>query len=246
MKENGILSFILPKNFLNSLYYDKTRKYINENCKILHLVECNDKYIETKQQTVIFIIRKIKSSNKKFILSKQGYTIFGEPTIISNLNKLYVNSNSLSELGFNVSVGNVVWNQHKSILTNDTTKTRLIYSSDIIDNNLSIVKYKNEKKKNYINKKGINTPMLLINRGYGVGNYNFNYCLMKEGFEYLVENHLICITNNNTMSNVELISLYEKIIKSFENEKTKEFIKLYFGNNAINTTEINYMLPIFI
>jgi len=246
LKENGILSFILPKNFLNSLYYDKTRKYINENCKILHLVECNDKYIETKQQTVIFIIRKIKSSNKKFILSKQGYTIFGEPTIISNLNKLYVNSNSLSELGFNVSVGNVVWNQHKSILTNDTTKTRLIYSSDIIDNNLSIVKYKNEKKKNYINKKGINTPMLLINRGYGVGNYNFNYCLMKGGFEYLVENHLICITNNNTMSNAELISLYEKIIKSFENEKTKEFIKLYFGNNAINTTEINYMLPIFI
>ena len=67
----------LPKNFLNSLYYDKTRKYINENCKILHLIECNDKYIETKQQTVIFIIRKIKSSNKKFILSKQGYTIFG-------------------------------------------------------------------------------------------------------------------------------------------------------------------------
>ena len=48
------------------------------------------------------------------------------------------------------------------------------------------------------------------------------------------------------MSNAELISLYEKIIKSFENEKTKEFIKLYFGNNAINTTEINYMLPIFI
>ena len=43
-----------------------------------------------------------------------------------------------------------------------------------------------------------------------------------------------------------LIILYEKIIKSFENEKTKEFINLYFGNNAINTTEINYMLPIFI
>ena len=88
--------------------------------------------------------------------------------------------------------------------------------------------------------------MLLINRGYGVGNYSFNYCLIKGGFEYLVENHLICIANNNTMSNAELISLYEKIIKSFENEKTKEFIKLYFGNNAINTTEINYMLPIFI
>ena len=194
----------------------------------------------------MLIIQKIKGVNKKFILSKQDYTIFGEPSIISKLNKLYINSKSLSELGFKVSVGNVVWNQHKAILTNDTTKTRLIYSSDIIDNNLSIVTYKNEKKKNYINKKGINKHMLLINRGYGVGNYNFNYCLIKGGFEYLVENHLICITNNNVISDIELISLYEKIIKSFENEKTKEFIKLYFGNNAINTTEINYMLPIFI
>ena len=246
LNNKGILSFILPKNFLNSLYYDKTRSYINTHCKILHLIECNDKYIETQQQTVLLIIQKIKCSNKKFILSKQGHTVFGEPTIISKLNKLYINSNSLSELGFKVSVGNIVWNQHKPILTNDTTKTRLIYSSDIIDNNLSIVKYKNEKKKNYINKKGIDKPMLLINRGYGVGNYSFNYCLIKGGFEYLVENHLICIANNNTMSNAELISLYEKIIKSFENEKTKEFIKLYFGNNAINTTEINYMLPIFI
>jgi tRNA1(Val) A37 N6-methylase TrmN6 len=246
LNNKGILSFILPKNFLNSLYYDKTRRYINEHCKILHLIECNDKYIETQQQTVMLIIQKIKGTNKTFILSKQGYTIFGEPTIISNLNKLYINSKSLSELGFKVSVGNVVWNQHKSILTNDTTKTRLIYSSDIIDNNLSIVTYKNEKKKNYINKKGIAKPMLLINRGYGVGNYSFNYCLIKGGFEYLVENHLICITSNNVLSDVELISLYEKIIKSFENEKTKEFIKLYFGNNAINTTEINYMLPIFI
>jgi len=246
LNNKGILSFILPKNFLNSLYYDKTRRYINKHCKILHLIECNDKYIETQQQTVMLIIQKIKGVNKKFILSKQDYTVFGEPSIISKLNKLYINSTSLYELGFKVTVGNVVWNQHKTILTNDTTKTRLIYSSDIIDNNLSIVTYKNEKKKNYINKKGIDKPMLLINRGYGVGNYNFNYCLIKGGFEYLIENHLICITNNNVISDVELISLYEKIIKSFENEKTKEFIKLYFGNNAINTTEINYMLPIFI
>ena len=53
LNNKGILSFILPKNFLNSLYYDKTRRYINEHCKILHLIECNDKYIETQQQTVM-------------------------------------------------------------------------------------------------------------------------------------------------------------------------------------------------
>ena len=37
-------------------------------------------------------------------------------------------------------------------------------------------KYKNDKKKNYIDKEGIKGPMLILNRGYGVGSYKFNYC----------------------------------------------------------------------
>ena len=39
--------------------------------------------------------------------------------------------------------------------------------------------------------------------------------------------------------------MYNNIIKSLQNEKTIEFIKLYFGNNAINTTELCEILPIY-
>ena len=38
---------------------------------------------------------------------------------------------------------------------------------------------------------------------------------------------------------------YSKIVKSFENEKTKEFIKYYFANNGINTVELQNILPIY-
>ena len=63
------------------------------------------------------------------------------------IKKLYKNSNSLSELGFKVSVGNVVWNQCKDLLTDDESKTRLIYSSNI-ENNILIKKtYSNHDKK---------------------------------------------------------------------------------------------------
>ena len=55
LNDNGILSFVLPKSFLNCLYYDKTRKYISNNFKILQILECNDDYIETKQATTIII-----------------------------------------------------------------------------------------------------------------------------------------------------------------------------------------------
>lgn len=255
LNDNGILSFILPKNFLNCLYYDKTRNYISQHFQILNIVESTDKFIDTQQETIILIIRKLpvktNIDNTKYILSIHSYTIFivENNNNMNNIIKLYEKSKTLMELGFTVSVGNVVWNQCKDILTDDATKTRLIYCSDIVNNKLSIKAYKNGDKKNYIDKPGTKRPMIVINRGYGVGEYKFNYCLIKDASEYLVENHLICIEYNNKESNninkTELIKMYEKVIKSLKDERTQEFIKLYFGNNAINTTELNYILPIY-
>ena len=78
LNDNGILSFILPKNFLNCLYYDKTRKYIGKHFQILNIIECNnDKYIETQQDTIILIIQKTRTCNNSgFILEIKNYTIF--------------------------------------------------------------------------------------------------------------------------------------------------------------------------
>lgn len=250
LNNNGILSFILPKSFLNCLYYDKTRKYIINNFKIIDIIDCEDNYIETKQQTIIFILQKTSSTdfkklNNKFVLNNNKYTIYSLKENIKKLNLLYENSSTLSKLDFKVNVGNIVWNQCKKELTNDTSKTLLIYSSDIKKQKLDIQKYSNLDKKNYINKKGNNDLILVINRGYGVGNYNFDYCLIDVDFDYLVENHLICIKYTKTIKKKELKVLYDKIIKSFNNKKTQEFIKLYFGNNAINTTELCEILPIY-
>jgi hypothetical protein len=246
LNTNGILSFILPKSFLNCLYYDKTRKYLNE-FQILHIVECNGEYIDTEQETILIVIQKVDSkSNDKYCLSND-YTIFGTPDSIVKLTELYNGSTTLSKMGFTVTVGTVVWNQVKNHLT-DNKKTLLIYSSDIKNKELLIKKYSNEEKKNYINKKGDTEPLLVINRGYGVGKYDFEYCLINrdKDIEYLIENHLICIKYKNRIDKKELICLYDKIIQSFENKKTEDFIKLYFGNNAINTTELCEMLPIYI
>ena len=247
LNDDGILSFILPKNFLNCLYYDKTRKYIGKHFQILNIVECDDdKYIETKQHTIILIIQKNRTrNNTAFILEINNYTIFAIQENSKIIKKLYKNSKSLLELGFKVSVGNVVWNQCRDLLTDDESKTRLIYSSDIENNTLIKKKYSNDDKKNFINKKGINRPMIVINRGYGVGKYKFNYCLIDEKNEYLIENHLICIEYNTELTYDTLIILYKKILLSFNDKRTIEFITIYFGNNAINTTELNNILPIY-
>jgi len=250
LNENGVLSFILPVNFLNCLYYNKTREYILQYYKIIHISYCSNDYIDTSQETIIFIIQKNNdnnnNNNNKFIINNNtSYTIFGIPENVTKINSLYNNSTTLQKIGFKVNVGNIVWNQCKDILTNDNSKTLLIYSSDIKSKKLNIQTYYNESKKNYIDKKGDNGLLLVINRGYGKGCYNFEYCLIEIENDYLVENHLICIKYTKTISKKELKILYKKIIKSFDNDKTKKFVKLYFGNNAINTTELYEILPIY-
>jgi hypothetical protein len=246
LNKQGILSFVLPKNFLSCLYYEKTRKHIYENYQILQIVECKEKYLETTQETILFMIQKRDTiDNSRFVCNIYHYIVFSLEENIIKLKELYKKSNSLDELGFKVSVGNVVWNQCKDILTDDDTKTRLIYSSDIIGDNVVLKKYSNTSKKNFINKKGITKPMIVLNRGYGVGKYHFEYCLIDQSKEYLIENHLICIEYKEDLPQEQLIELYKKILLSFQDKKTIEFIDLYFGNNAINTTELNYVLPIY-
>lgn len=247
LNTNGILSFILPKSFLNCLYYDKTRKYLNM-FQILYIIECSNEYMDTEQETILLIVQKsVKKDNQSHCLSYSDYTIFGTPVTIVKLTELYNGSTTLNNMGFTVTVGTVVWNQVKNDLTTEK-KTLLIYSSDIKNKELVTKKYSNQAKKNYINKKGDTEPVLVINRGYGVGKYNFEYCLINrdKDIEYLIENHLICIKYKEDENKKELICLYDKIIQSFENKKTEEFIQLYFGNNAINTTELCEMLPIYI
>ena len=268
LSANGILAFVLPNSFLNCIYYDKTRKHIKERYKIIDILECADDYIDTKQKTIILIVKNGESNinNDAYFISKNNYTILGTPSNIETLKSFYNNSKTLKELDFKVNVGNVVWNQIKTQLTNDLTSERdnkkvkntlLIYSSYINSNNksrtknkkLDIKKHSNTDKKNYIDnsfkKKGDTGPLLVINRGYGVGTYSFDYCLVNRDDPYLIENHLICVKYTKQIDKSVLIKLYEKIMESFDNEKTKKFIELYFSNNAINTTELCEILPIY-
>lgn len=263
LADDGILCFILPKSFLNCLYYNKTRKHIYDNYTILSIEECEDDYIDTEQQTIIFVIQNkaaeaVAANNKKYRLDNisDNYTIFGTCEVITRINELCIHATTLNALGFKVSVGNIVWNENKDLLTDDTQKTRLIYSSDIKNNTLSVRQYANNKKKNYINKSGFNEPLLVVNRGYGVGNYNFEYSLINcvpdtvpdYIREYLIENHLICIRYEGVEveGEQEKIDKYIQIYTSFSDERTQEFIRLYFGNNAINTAELSHILPIYV
>lgn len=249
LEKDGILAFVLPKNFINCLYYSLLRHHIYEKYKIIDIIHCDaNLFMETAQDTIIFILQNTtppEGHNDQFTMNASTTTLFNSISNTQRLKELYEGSKTLSQLGFDVSVGTVVWNQVKDSLTDDKDQTRLIYSGDIKNNILVQTQYKDPKKKNYIRKEGANGLTMVLNRGYGKGKYVFSYGLIDTKGPYLIENHLINIRYNKDISKKELMKKYKSLIKSFGDERTKEFVELYFGNNAINTTELKTILPIY-
>jgi hypothetical protein len=250
LSDNGIMAFIIPNSFLNSYYYSSIREHLIQNGNILNIIdfEKDNKFIDTQQTTIGLIFQK---TNNKTI-SPYSLKIENNYIFTGNLLKLHTifeGSTTLQKLGLNVKTGNIVWNEKKELLTNDNTKTMLIYNSNITKNNeLNIMEFSNKDKKQYINLTGSIEPIIVVNRGNGNSKYKLNYSIIELNKPYLVENHLNIIypTNKTLYSSIELLNLYNKILISFQNPKTLLFIKEFLGNNSLSKTELLTIFPIFI
>ena len=249
LEKDGILAFVLPKNFVNCLYYSLLRHHIYEKYKIIDIIHCDGNlFMGTAQDTIIFIVQNTTppdNHNDQFTMNASTTTLFNSVSNTQRIKELSEGSKTLSELGFDLNIGTVVWNQHKDILTTDKDQTRLIYSGDIKNNKVILTQYKNPEKKNYIRKDGNTGVTMVLNRGYGKGKYSFSYGIVDLNVPYLIENHLINIRYNKDIPKKELMKKYKSLITSFTDKRTNEFVELYFGNNAINITELKTILPIY-
>lgn len=230
LRSNGILSFVLPLNFTNSLWYEHIRLHIRDHYTVINITQFDSPdFIDTKQNVILLTVRKEPGDNEGYFFK----SAIGTKDNIAQLKTITRNSCTIESLGgHTVSVGSVVWNNERDLLTDDPGATRLVYSGDIVGNTLSLTKYKS--KKNYIDKPGFDENALIVNRGYGSGTYKFKYCRV-DG-TYLFENHLLVI--RGTKLGV--------IMKSFEDPRTQRFVDLYFGNNAMTATELFTIFPIFL
>ncbi len=257
LKDNGILGFILPKSILNSSYYRKTRAYIYMNYELLEIIDYGKMtFDDTSQETVGIIIRKnilenrnMENSNK-YIFEINKNIFF--TTQKMKLEKLYEKSSTLDQLGFSVKTGNVVWNQHKDKVTNNSDKTLLLYNTNIQKNKIVIKKFNNNEKGQYIdfNENIQELPILVINRGNGNSKYKLNYAYIDEevlekiGIKNIcVENHLNVIyydKKDKTKDEIKYIMM--KICEKLDN--SEEWCNVFLGNNGFSKTELQYYFPI--
>ena len=249
LKHNGILALIIPKSFLNSIYYSKIRNYIKQTCTILKIDDYKDmnNFIDTEQSTFGLVLRKNNLYKEN---TECSYSIILNDNYIftdnsSKLKELFQGSTTLKNMGFKVRTGQIVWNEHKEELTDDEENTILVYNSNISnDNKFELKQFKNNEKKQYINYGGKIDPILVVNRGNGNSAYKLNYAIVDKG-PFLIENHLNEIYCSKKMDRKKLLDIYNKIIISFKNKKTQDFINLFLGNNGLSKTELETIFPIY-
>jgi len=249
LKPGGILALIIPNSFLNSLYYSKIRNYIKDTCTIVKIDDYSKQndFMDTDQSTFGLVLQKnmipIKASECKYSMLMNGNYVFTIDSI--KLNEIFDKSTTIEKMGLKVRTGQIVWNEVKEDLTDDEDETLLIYNTNISkDNKLELKSFKNDKKKQYIKRNGRIDPVLVVNRGNGNSAYKLTYTIIKQN-RFLIENHLNEIYSPKKMNEEELIKIYEKIIKSFKNPKTKKFIEIFLGNNSLSKTELETIFPIY-
>lgn len=251
LKQNGIMAFVIPNSFLNSSYYGAVRNHIANNFTIIDIIDFsnNNTFLETQQKVIGLVIKNCHSQddNKSFAVKINDNYIFSLKAM--TLRKLLSKSTTLKKLGCQVKTGNVVWNQHKDLLSDNVKFPMLIYNTNISSKHKIVKKdFKNGEKKQYINMKGNNDIVVVVNRGNGNSSYKFSYALVdpkqfKKG--YLVENHLNVIYRSKSKKTDDR-KLFDKIIKSFENKDTQLFIELFSGNGGLSKTELESIFPIFL
>lgn len=254
LKIGGILAFIIPKSFLNSVYYANIRNYIKRTCVILSIedYESLNDFLETEQSTFGLILKKLENEKDEvdiddceFSLRINGNYIFTPNSVV--LKSYFENSTTLEKIGLSVKTGSIVWNEKKDLLTPNDTSTILLYNTNVTnDNKIKLTTFKNDEKYQYIDVEGSTDPIIVVNRGNGNSSYKFKYALVDKLMPFVVENHLNVIYSQNAIEKKELIKLYKKIIQSFENPKTMEFIQMFFGNNGLSKTELETILPIYL
>ena len=257
LKPNGQLIFIIPKTILSGKYFCKLRNFIHKHCNILDIVKFdNNKLFKKALQSVIILKLQLCPFNTSLVRQNYTLNINNELYFVKDSTQLHQNicSTSISKLNCTVKTGNIVWNQHKELLSDIKTEStlQLIMAVNIKNEKLVLIQNKNtdtvkvKLKKQFITRNDLNKhlvisgPYILINRIVGLDPPKLNIFFEKNNNDEskcFVENHVNFIKGN--------IDNLTTIYNSLKNPKTITFIKELIGNTQLSQYELENIIPIF-
>jgi hypothetical protein len=226
LNEDGIIAYLLPSAILTSPTYKGIRKTIYENYNVEYIKEdVNFKDVAIK--VCLLVIRKTKNTGKYFYLNNDNYFL------MENYSK-FKESITLKDIDFKVSIGEIVWNQEKELVTDDKSENMLIYSDNIAYDSLDTAAFRKGRKR-FIKDKKVKYKNCIIFPRTVSKKIKFYY--VEDNENKVFENHVLVMTHSDkTKLDIFYSRLkngdYDELLHSFFNSSnlTKgELLSLPFG-----------------
>ena len=246
LRVGGTLAFVVPPSMNAGAYFTSLRNYLTTDNHVISLKVFHEStHFDDAQTSVqVIVIRKGPgTSSNVFLAGSRDNTslIFSENP--EELEEIYSKGVSLYSLGYEAVTGSTVWNQNKSILSNERggSTIPLIYARNLVGGR--IVLSADERRPQYIKQaKGLCGPAILVNRIIGgVGAGSINAAVVPSGYIYTAENHLNVIRPRAGITQVISIEELFNIIKLPE---TTRRARLVTGNTQLSAREWTHMLPL--
>ena len=219
LNDDGIIAFLLPSSILTSPIYKKIRLEIFNNYTIEFLKEDVD-FPDVAINVSLIILRKINGHKKYFFVNEDNYFIMEN---WDNFSK----TKTIKDFGFKVSIGEVVWNQNKKLLTSDTNHNLLVYSSNIIKDGLDLSPSRG--RLGHIQMNTIRHKNCIIFPRTVSKSLKFHF--VKGNQNMIFENHVLVLTNPDE-------ELLEKFYQKLVQGNYDILLKSFFNSSNLTKSEL--------
>jgi adenine-specific DNA-methyltransferase len=247
LKNGGYLAFIVPPSMNNGAYFAKLRNFIIANCNIEFLsVQQAPTLFNDALQSVMLLILKKGPSAGNYIFKKNGITIFSEEK--EYLENIFKTSVTLSDLGYRVKTGKLVWNQNKDLLT-DIRKgsVPLIWSHNITKKGIKLNNHRNKPQfaKTNLYEQG---PVIVTNRIIGQPHKgSLRAAVVPKGMKFIAENHVNVIYPPDKQIRINFVNKETSIgslVKQLNSSNNSKILFRLTGNTQISKNELEKLFPV--
>lgn len=253
LKPNGIMAYIVPPSMNAGAYFKHLRKFILENTTIknIKIIRNNTHFKNALTSVQVIILQKTLDPNpseNSFIIDFNKYNKYKNQPIIFTDNKKLIektwkNKKSIYDYGYEVSTGQIAWNEYKNVLSNNTKDIILYYSKDITSQNIIELNEKlNDKRYIKTHKEPLTGESILVNRIVGsLDNPKLKIAKINS-IKYFAENHVNVITpRKNITPLISLDELYQRLTKY---DNLSQYLQSITGNTQISAKELMFLIPV--
>lgn len=218
VKNDGIIAFLLPSSILTSPVYKHIRKKIHDEFVIEHLIE-DVKFEGVMLKVCLLVIRKGVGEKKYFKPNDDNYFILTDYV-------QFEGTTTLKDKGFNVNIGDVIWNNNVDKLSDNFNDKVLVYSHNIKNDELQL---DNNKRPQYINGVDVRFDNCIVLPRTITKKIRFHF--IENNDRYVFENHVLVISHPD----VKLLKeLYGKLKGGYYND----YMKSFFNSSNLTKGEV--------